>query len=59
MKKIFLAVFSVVLFVSMIFADVSVTPYGAAETVSGSCFLLEADGAKLLLIVVYLCLMKI
>ncbi|GHT64275.1 MBL fold hydrolase [Endomicrobiia bacterium] len=49
MKKIFLTVFSVVLFVSMVFADVSVTPYGAAETVSGSCFLLEADGVKIII----------
>jgi metallo-beta-lactamase family protein len=49
MKKIFLAVFSVVLFVSIIFADVSVTPYGAAQTVSGSCFLLCADGAKIII----------
>jgi metallo-beta-lactamase family protein len=48
MKKIFFAVFSVVLFISTIFADVSVTPYGAAETVSGSCFLLEADGTKII-----------
>jgi metallo-beta-lactamase family protein len=49
MNKIVSTIFSLFLFVSIIFAGVSVTPYGAAETVSGSCFLLETDAAKIII----------
>ncbi|MDR1244224.1 MAG: MBL fold metallo-hydrolase [Endomicrobium sp.] len=40
MKKIILAFFSLIFFVKFAYTTVSVIPYGAAETVSGSCFLL-------------------
>jgi metallo-beta-lactamase family protein len=49
MKKIVSAVFSLFLFVSAVFAGASVTPYGAASTVSGSCFLLETGNSKFLI----------
>ncbi|MCA6070685.1 MAG: MBL fold metallo-hydrolase [Endomicrobium sp.] len=48
MNKIISIIFSLFLFISIIFADISVTPYGAAETVSGSCFLLETEGCKVI-----------
>ncbi|MCL2390177.1 MAG: MBL fold metallo-hydrolase [Endomicrobia bacterium] len=48
MKKltafIFILIFSVI-----VWADVTVTPYGAAGMVSGSCFLLEAEGKKIII----------
>ncbi|MDR2616875.1 MAG: MBL fold metallo-hydrolase [Endomicrobium sp.] len=40
MKKVILAFFSLIFFVKFAYTTVSVIPYGAAETVSGSCFLL-------------------
>ncbi|MDR1195215.1 MAG: MBL fold metallo-hydrolase [Endomicrobium sp.] len=48
MKKVFLLIISFLFFVSFAFAEISVTPYGAAEIVSGSCFLVDADGEKAL-----------
>jgi metallo-beta-lactamase family protein len=41
MKKMVSVFFSLIFFANIIYADISVTPYGAAETVSGSCFLLK------------------
>lgn len=49
MKKIASAIFSFFLFIPAVFAGVSVTPYGAASTVSGSCFLLETENSKFLI----------
>ncbi|MDR3195627.1 MAG: MBL fold metallo-hydrolase [Endomicrobium sp.] len=46
MRKLVLAIFAIAFFLLPLFADVSVTPYGAAETVSGSCFLLDAGDEK-------------
>ncbi|MDR0800133.1 MAG: MBL fold metallo-hydrolase [Endomicrobium sp.] len=46
MRKVVSAVFSIFLSVSAVFAGVSVTPYGAASTFSGSCFLLEIKNSK-------------
>ncbi len=48
MKKIIFIALFVVLFESFAFADIKVTPYGAAETVSGSCFLFESGDIKAL-----------
>jgi metallo-beta-lactamase family protein len=36
-------------FISSVSADLSVTPYGAASTISGSCFLLETGNLKILI----------
>jgi len=44
--KVILAVFTLLLFVSAVSAYVSVTPYGAASTISGSCFLLKTKNLK-------------
>jgi metallo-beta-lactamase family protein len=49
MKKIVSAALFVLLIFSVVFAEVSVTPYGAAETVSGSCFLLETQNTKVII----------
>jgi metallo-beta-lactamase family protein len=46
MYKFISVTFGILLFLSPLFADVSVTPYGAAETVSGSCFLLDTKDKK-------------
>ncbi|MCA6085597.1 MBL fold metallo-hydrolase [Candidatus Endomicrobiellum agilis] len=46
MRKIVSVIFSIFLSVSAVFAGASVTPYGAASTVSGSCFLLETKNSK-------------
>jgi metallo-beta-lactamase family protein len=46
--KLFPAIFAVLFFLLPLFADISVTPYGAAETVSGSCFLLDTGDKKLI-----------
>ncbi|MDR2399107.1 MAG: MBL fold metallo-hydrolase [Endomicrobium sp.] len=46
MKKIFPLLFILLAALSQLFADISVTPYGAAETVSGSCFLLDLNSEK-------------
>jgi metallo-beta-lactamase family protein len=44
MKKI-TALLLILIFHIAVWADVTVTPYGAAGIVSGSCFLVEAEGA--------------
>jgi metallo-beta-lactamase family protein len=46
MYKFISSIFGVLLFLSPLFADISVTPYGAAESVSGSCFLLDNGDKK-------------
>jgi metallo-beta-lactamase family protein len=48
MRKLVSAVCVILFFISPIFADISVTPYGAAETVSGSCFLLDTVDEKII-----------
>ncbi|MDR3113050.1 MAG: MBL fold metallo-hydrolase [Endomicrobium sp.] len=45
MKK-FTALISILIFSVVVWADITVTPYGAAGIVSGSCFLIEAAPAK-------------
>ena len=49
MKKIILSFVAVLFFTVTAFAAVTVTPYGAAGGVSGSCFLYEAAGKKILI----------
>jgi metallo-beta-lactamase family protein len=46
MRKLFSVIFGIFLFLLPLFADISVTPYGAAEMVSGSCFLLDTGDKK-------------
>jgi metallo-beta-lactamase family protein len=46
MEKIFSLLFILSFILPQLFADISVTPYGAAETVSGSCFLLDCGDKK-------------
>ncbi|MDR1417958.1 MAG: MBL fold metallo-hydrolase [Endomicrobium sp.] len=48
MKKIISVFFNLIFFVNIIYADISITPYGAAETVSGSCFLLEGINSSII-----------
>ncbi|MCL2484741.1 MAG: MBL fold metallo-hydrolase [Endomicrobia bacterium] len=47
MKK-FIAFIFILIFSVVVWADTTVTPYGAAGTVSGSCFLLESGGKKII-----------
>ena len=51
MKKILilLSLFISLNFAGFAYAEISVTPYGAAEIVSGSCFLLDAEGERILI----------
>jgi Predicted exonuclease of the beta-lactamase fold involved in RNA processing len=48
MKKFLFLLFSICFFALYANAEISVTPYGAAQSVSGSCFLVDADGEKAL-----------
>ncbi|MDR2395088.1 MAG: MBL fold metallo-hydrolase [Endomicrobium sp.] len=48
MKKLVSIFLSLIFFLKIIYAAVSVTPYGAAETVSGSCFLLEDENFSII-----------
>jgi metallo-beta-lactamase family protein len=48
MKKIISFLAGLIFLAGFAFADTSVTPYGAAQTVSGSCFLLEAEGVRII-----------
>jgi len=47
--KVILTVFTLLLFISVVSAYVSVTPYGAASTISGSCFLLKTEDLKFII----------
>lgn len=38
----------ILFFILPLFADISVTPYGAAEIVSGSCFLLDTGAERII-----------
>ncbi|MCL2145231.1 MAG: MBL fold metallo-hydrolase [Endomicrobia bacterium] len=50
MKKLTaLLLLAIIFSASFLAAEISVVPYGAAQTVSGSCFLLDADGEKILI----------
>ena len=48
MCKLASALCVILFFILPLFADISVTPYGAAETVSGSCFLLDTGDEKII-----------
>lgn len=48
MMKMISIFFNLVFFVNTIYAFVSITPYGAAETISGSCFLLESENSSVI-----------
>jgi metallo-beta-lactamase family protein len=48
MKKIISIFFNLIFFIKIIYATVSVTPHGGAETVSGSCFLLEDESFSII-----------
>ncbi|MDR3256898.1 MAG: MBL fold metallo-hydrolase [Endomicrobium sp.] len=48
MQKIISVIFTLLLFILSVLADVSITPYGAASTISGSCFLLEVEDSTFL-----------
>ena len=47
MKKIISFIF-ILIFSAAVWADITVTPYGAAGIVSGSCFLIKAEATKAL-----------
>ncbi|MDR2425647.1 MAG: MBL fold metallo-hydrolase [Endomicrobium sp.] len=49
MKKIFLLFILFFFSINFVYAEISVTPYGAAQVVSGSCFLLNAEDEKVLI----------
>ena len=49
MKKLLIPVISLIFLSGFVFADISVTPYGGAGTVSGSCFLVETDSASVII----------
>ncbi|MDR3253422.1 MAG: MBL fold metallo-hydrolase [Endomicrobium sp.] len=49
MRKINTIILALLFFISSVSADLSVTPYGAASTISGSCFLLETGNLKFLI----------
>jgi len=46
MRKIISVIFTLLFFLSIVWADISVTPYGAVSVVSGSCFLLKTKDLK-------------
>ncbi|MDR1434630.1 MBL fold metallo-hydrolase [Candidatus Endomicrobiellum devescovinae] len=48
MCKLASVVCVILFFILPLFADISVTPYGAAETVSGSCFLLDTGAERII-----------
>ena len=49
MKKLIASFIIVLLSTVASFAEISVTPFGAAQTVSGSCFLFESGGKKIVI----------
>jgi len=46
MRKIILSIFNLLFFLSVISADIYITPYGGVSVISGSCFLLETGDSK-------------
>ncbi|MCL2334616.1 MAG: MBL fold metallo-hydrolase [Endomicrobia bacterium] len=49
MKKLITTIISLIFAAGFVFANTTVTPYGAAGIVSGSCFLLEAGGKRIII----------
>ncbi|MCL1971695.1 MAG: MBL fold metallo-hydrolase [Endomicrobia bacterium] len=49
MKKLITSIISLIFLINFVFADITVVPYGAAQTVSGSCFLLSAEDESVLI----------
>ena len=49
MKKPITSIISLIFLINFVFADITVTPYGAAQTVSGSCFLLSVGDESVLI----------